>query len=246
MNKLSAVLIVKDEASNIADCLLSLQFADEIIVLDTGSSDNTAAIAKELGGNVFFQEKWEGFGLAKQEAVNLAENDWILSVDADERISPELQAEVLAILKAPKYDIYRIKRRSFYLGKEIKHSGWGNDYPKRLFNKNLARFNTKPVHESVESASPRGQIESPLYHYTYSTLNQHLQKINFYTELASQSTNKSVTIFGTIARPIFKFIKSYIIQLGFIDGKAGFVLSYFSAIGIAVKSLKIYANRNIK
>lgn len=240
MNRCSAVIIAKNEEKNIAKCLQSLDFADEIVLLDTGSQDNTIDIAKSFGAKVYQLDKWEGFGLAKRKAVTLATNDWIFSIDADEIVSPELANKIKQVLQEPKFMIYRIKRKSFYLGKQIKYCGWQNDYPKRLFNRKFANFNDKKVHESVVGDVSVGTIEQAICHYTYPTIKSHLQKIDFYTEIASEENkDKKYTVFKPITSFLLKFIKMYFLQLGFLDGREGFILCFISAFGVAVKYLKI-------
>lgn len=240
MNKLSAVLIVKNEKANIGKCLDSLGFADEIIVLDTGSTDDTAEIAASKKAKVFYLDKWHGFGKAKGLAVSLATNDWIFSIDADEIVSLELADRIKSVLAEPKFDLYRIKRKSFYLGKMINHSGWQNDYPKRLFNRTVANFNEKEVHESVVGDCPIGSIEEPIYHYTYPTISSHLQKIDLYTEIAANSAkSRNVSFFRIFGGAFLKFIKMYFFNLGILDGREGLILSWLSSVGVAVKYLKI-------
>jgi len=240
MNKLSAVLIVKNEESNLANCLASLTFADEIIVLDTGSTDNTISIAKQFTGKVYSLEVWNGFGNAKRTAVSYASFDWILSVDADEVVSDELSDEIKIVLKSSKKHLYRIKRKSYYLGKLINYCGWQNDYPKRLFNKNFANFNDKLLHESVVGTDEIGTIKAPILHYTYNSISAHLQKIDFYTELAAiDAEKKRSSVVSLLLRGMSKFIKMYILQAGFRDGKEGFILSLISSFGVMIKYMKI-------
>ncbi|MCX8054105.1 MAG: glycosyltransferase family 2 protein [Ignavibacteria bacterium] len=240
MLNLSAVIIAKNEEKNISRCLSSLEFADEIILLDTGSTDRTCEIAQSLGAKVFRLEKWEGFGLAKRRATELATNDWIFSIDADEVVSDELRPRIQQILENPEFFLYRIKRNSFYLGKMIKYCGWQRDFPKRLFNRKQANFNEKPLHESVVGNCPIGTIYEPIYHYTYPTIKSHLQKIDFYTDIAAdQSTAKKYSICKPFLSFFAKFCKMYFLDRGFLDGYKGLVLSFISAFGVALKYLKI-------
>ena len=160
-NKLSATIITHNEEENIEKCLKSLHWVDEIVVVDSYSQDRTVEICKKYNCNVI-QTEWLGFGKTKQVAVNHAANDWILSIDSDEEVSETLAEKIKIILADPKYDGYKIKRNSYYLGKEIKHCGWDNDYPIRLFNKNYGKFNEKEVHESVVINGTKGKIEEPI------------------------------------------------------------------------------------
>lgn len=245
MKSISAVIIVKNEEKNIERCLKSLDWTDEIILVDTGSEDNTVEIAKQFNVKIFHLEKWEGFGKAKKYATEMAENDWILSIDADEEVTEGLLIKIKKILENPTKDCYRIKRNSFYLGKLIKHSGWNKDYPKRLFNRKFANFNEKLVHESVVCKTEIGTIEQPILHYTYPTVSSHLRKIDLYTELAAQERKtKKSSIFMAIALGLNKFINIYFFKKGFLDGSKGLLLAIFSAFSVFVKYIKFYEKSN--
>ena len=240
------MLIVKNEEQNIAKCLESISFADEIVVLDTGSNDKTVDICKSYNVKLFFLDEWEGFGVAKQKAVDYAVNDWILSIDADEVVSNELKNSIIKILENPQFNAYSIKRNSYYLGKLIKHSGWNKDYPKRLFNKNYARFNVKKVHESLLVNGSLAKIEECIYHNTYPTINSHIGKFVLYTDLAIADSNKSITLISAIFRGFSKFVKMFFIQAGFLDGKEGLVLSILSSFGVLIKYFKLWEKSRIK
>ena len=168
MEKLSVVMITKNESANIADCLQTCAWADEIIVLDTGSEDDTVRIAKEQGAQVFKLERWAGFGLAKQQAVDLATNDWILSIDADERLSNELQKELIALRERDfEHKAWHLKRRSYYLGKPIRFCGWQNDAPLRVFNRTKGGFNDLVVHEGIKVQQSHDTCQNLMLHLTY-------------------------------------------------------------------------------
>lgn len=240
-NKLSATIITHNEEENIEKCLKSLHWVDEIVVVDSYSQDRTVEICKKYNC-IVIQTEWLGFGKTKQVAVNQAGNDWILSIDSDEEVSGELAEKIKLILADPKYNGYRIKRNSFYLGKEIKHCGWNSDFPIRLFNKTSGRFNEKVVHESVVINGEKGKLKESLYHYTYPTISKHIGKINRYTDLALiESGNlKQYSILASIFLGLNKFFKMYFLQKGFLDGKAGFLLSLNSAFGIYLKYIKMW------
>lgn len=241
MNKLSVVIITKNEEKNIKRCLDSVKWADEKVILDTNSEDKTREIAKKEGAAVFTQNEWKGFGKAKKEAVSLASNDWIFSVDADEEVSPELKNDIQKVLKDPGKHVYKVKRNSFYLGKMIKYCGWDKDLPLRLFNRKFANFNEKLVHESVETDEDPEIIFSPLLHYTYPELGIHLEKINRYTDLAVQDEpGRKISLPGAFAGSLFFFIKMYFLKKGFLDGKEGFILSVMSSYGNLIKYLKFW------
>lgn len=233
MVKLSITMITKNESANIAACLKTLSWADEIIILDTGSEDDTVEIAESLGADVFKLEIWEGFGRAKQHAVDLATNDWILSIDADERLSPELQKELIALRERDfEGKAWHLKRLSYYLGKPIRFCGWQNDAPLRLFNRSQGGFNDLPVHEGIKVQQRQDSCRHPMHHLTYPTLESHFSKIRLYAELADQS--KEAYPMAAL-RAAHKFFKMYIIKLGFLDGWHGFLLCKNSAWGIWYK-----------
>lgn len=233
MTQLSAVLITKNESSNISDCLKTLTWADEILVLDTGSTDDTLPTAEAMGAKVARLESWEGFGKAKQRAVELAGHDWILSIDADERLSPELIEELIALRKRDfEAKAWHIKRRSYYLGKAIRYCGWQNDAPLRLFNRKFGGFNDLPVHEGIRVSQERATCKSLMHHLTYPTVESHLKKMKLYGALASATREN---MFWAALRATHKFVKMYILKLGFLDGYHGYLLCKNSARGIWYK-----------
>ena len=191
MENLSAVLIVQSEEQIIVSCLKSISRVEEIVVLDTGSTDETVNICKNFGAKVYYLDKWEGFGKAKQQVVVLATFDWILSIDADEELSPELQKE-LQELKNRGFDnsAWRLKRRSYYLGKPIHYCGWQNDAPLRIFNRKQGRFSEKLVHEGVQTSQKVQTCKHYLYHYTSPTVEVHFAKMRLYGELSAQQLYK--------------------------------------------------------
>jgi len=245
MNKLSAVIITKNEELNIERCLKSVQFADEIVVLDSGSTDRTIEICQNHDCHIH-QTKWLGFGLTKRKAVSLAKYNWILSIDADEEITTELRERILNILKNPKFNAYNIKRISFYLGKKINYCGWNSDFPLRLFNKNYGNFNDKTVHESIIVSGKQARINIPMLHYTYPTIESHIEKMDKYSTLGAQNlfdNNQSISVIGALFRGLVKFLKMYFLQLGFLDGIHGFILCFNSAFGVYFKYLKLWKLR---
>ncbi len=246
-NKISAVIITKNEEANIGRCLNSLGWVDEIVVVDSGSTDKTIEICKEYNCQIVISE-WLGFGKTKKLAVDSATNNWILSIDSDEEVTHELENKIKEILINPKSNGYRINRRSFYLGRMINHCGWNFDYPLRLFNKKHGNFNDKEVHESVEIGDEVGRIEYPLLHYTYPTLEGHIVKANRYSSLQAKELyekNKNYSFFLIPVFVINKFINMYILKAGFLDGKEGFILSYISAFGVFLKYIKLWKlNKN--
>ena len=242
MPELSVTIITKNEETNIRRCLQSVKWADEIVVVDSGSTDDTLEICRSYPCNII-ETEWLGFGRTKQLAVEHASNDWILSIDADEEVTEPLKDQLTKILKAPKVNAYKIRRKSFYLGKMIRFCGWNKDYPLRLFNKKLGYFDDRIVHEGVVIKDKKGMIQEALLHYTYPTIESHIKKMSHYSSLGAQilyEKGKRATLPGAILKGAFKFLKMYFFQLGFLDGKNGLVLSINSAYGVYLKYLKIW------
>jgi len=243
MIKISAVIITKNEEQNLKNCLGSLDWVNEIVVVDSGSIDRTLQIAEEFRTKII-QTEWLGFGKTKQLAVEQASNDWVFSIDADEVVTPELKERILKLLENEmQIPGYRIRRSSFYLQKLIRHSGWDTDYPKRLFNRKSGKFSDDMVHESVQVEGKMGIIEEPLLHFTYPTIESHIRKMNRYTTIAAEAMfakGKKVSIFGALVRAKLKFLKMYIIRAGFLDGWAGLILALNSAYGVFLKYLKLW------
>lgn len=242
MQPLSVTIITKNEQSNIERCLQSVQWADEIIVVDSGSTDDTLEICRTYKCKII-ETEWRGFGLTKQFAVKQATYNWILSVDADEEVTPDLTNKIQAVLREPKFKGYRIKRNSFYLGKMIRFSGWQKDFTLRLFNRNHGNFNSNIVHESVKIEGTIGHISAPLLHYTYPDLSSHVRRMDRYAELGAEqlwAKGKRASIISATSRAAIKFIKMYILKMGFLDGKIGFILATNSAYGVFLKYLKLW------
>jgi len=237
-NKLSVTIITKNEEFNIAKCLNSVSWADEIVVVDSGSTDNTLNICQDFKCKII-QSDWLGFGKTKQLAVDSASNDWILSVDADEELTPALQKEIQSLSVCSYNNIaYRIRRNSFYLGKLIRYCGWQFDAPLRLFNREMSRFNDKPVHESVVTKQPVAILKNSMNHYTYPTIESHFKKMEFYGEIAAQqmlTKGKGSNLLYAYLRALVKFIKMYFLQFGLLDGVIGFKLCKNSAYGVWYK-----------
>lgn len=241
--QISVVIITRNEEANISRCLNSVRWADEIVMADSGSTDRTVEIGRQFGCRMYHQE-WLGFGPMKRYAVNLASHDWILSLDADEEVSGALRDRIQEMLAAsPDHHGYRVRRRTEYLGRLIRFCGWNHDYPLRLFNRRYGTFNERPVHESVQMDGSIGIIEETITHYSYPTLHCHVEKMNRYTELGAelmrQEKRRSSVALAVLCF-IGKFMKVYVLKLGFLDGKAGFVLACNSAFGVYLKYLKVW------
>ncbi|KQC13672.1 MAG: hypothetical protein APR63_07845 [Desulfuromonas sp. SDB] len=243
--KISAVIITRNEQQNIERCLNSLDWVDEIVVLDSGSTDKTKTICRQKGCRVI-SAQWVSFGSNKQKAVENASYDWILSVDADEQVSPELKNRIRELLVKPTYSAYRIKRESFYLDRFIRYC-WKNDYPVKFFNRQKAAFNSQQVHETVDLCGELGVIEQPLYHYSYLSISSHLLKMDRYSQITSEvmkNEGKRVNLFSVFLRFHLMFLKMYLLKRGFMDGKWGLILSFNSAYGVFLKYLKLWVSQN--
>jgi glycosyltransferase involved in cell wall biosynthesis len=243
MIPLSVAIVTLNEESNLRRCLESIKWADEIVVVDSGSTDRTKEICLSYGCK-FIESPWLGFGKTKQLAVANTTHDWVLSIDSDEEITPLLKQEIIALLQTePAYQGYRIKRDSFYLGKIIRHCGWNKDYTLRLFNKQNGNFNDKIVHEFVDVKGRIAYLKNTMLHYTYPTLDSHINKMTRYARLGAeqiQSKGRKATILTAIIRGKCKFLKMYFLQSGFLDGREGFLLSLNSGWGVYLKYITLW------
>lgn len=219
-NKLSIVIITKDVEDIIREAIESASFADEVMILDSGSSDKTCKIAKELGATVYYQE-WLGFGPQKNRAVELAQNDWVFVLDSDERITLELKDEILKELENPKSDGYFTARLNNFFGKDIKTCGLYPDYSIRLFNRTKGQFNDVPVHESVQMSTKAGYLKKHMRHLAYDNIDEFITKQNRYSTL----NHKKKSLFKAIVNPYWTFFKLYVLKRGFLDGKEGFIIA---------------------
>jgi len=220
---ISAVLITRDAAPVLDACLESLGFVDEIVVVDSASADATVQIAQRRGARVV-QKEWLGFGRQKQFAVDQAKNDWVLCLDADERISPELAASIQAALAAPVSPVYRMARRNRFLGRWLSHGEGYPDWSPRLFNRMNARWSDDLVHEKVLFAVTPGTLKGDLLHDSSDSLSAYLDRQNRYTTLAAQQAfelGRSAGALHLLASPVVRFFKFYVFRLGFLDGVAG-------------------------
>jgi glycosyltransferase involved in cell wall biosynthesis len=224
---LSAVLITRNAAAVLEPCLESVAFADEIVVVDSASADATLDIARGRGARVV-QKEWLGFGRQKQFAVEQAKNDWVLCLDADERVSPQLAASIQAALAAPAAPVYRMARRNRFLGRWLAHGEGYPDWSPRLFDRRRARWSDDPVHEKVLYAvtpgSPIGTLTGELLHESAEDLAHYLDKQNRYTTLAAEElfrSGRSAGTFELLLSPFARFVKFYVLRLGFLDGLPG-------------------------
>lgn len=241
--KLSVIIITRNEAANIRACLDSVTWADEIIVVDSGSTDDTVAIAREFTSQVH-KHDWPGFGAQKNRALDYATKEWVFSIDADERVTPELRAAIEAVLRK-KDDVcaaYRISRLSSYCGRLMRHSGWHPDPVVRLFRRNAARFSDDLVHERLLVEGVVGQLDGELLHYAFDNLEEVLNKVNHYSSAGAvmlQQRGRTASLGGAVLRGLWSFLRTYILRGGFLDGREGFMLAVSNAEGTYYRYLKL-------
>jgi glycosyltransferase involved in cell wall biosynthesis len=230
-SRLSVIIITKNEAANMRDCLASVAFADEIIVVDSGSSDGTVEICRESGAKVFVHADWPGFGPQKNRALSYASHDWVFSIDADERVTPELEAQLKAAMRG-EYDGYFVPRLSQFCGTFIRHCGWYPDYVLRLFKKSHARFSDDAVHEQVILNGSSSRLSRPLLHYTYLNRADVERKTWQYAIAGAQQSfarGKRAHVWDALLRGGWAFVRTYLIRAGFLDGAAGFNIARMNA-----------------
>jgi glycosyltransferase involved in cell wall biosynthesis len=256
--KISATVITLNEEANIQRALESLGWADEIIVVDSGSTDRTVEIARRFTGKVMIKD-WPGYSAQKNFAAEQARNDWIFSLDADEQLSPQLISEI-ASLKVPDSDVgqasslsslpahslkiagYEMPRLCRYMGRWIRHSGWYPDYKLRLYNRTVACWKGDFVHESVSVNGRVARLQGQLLHYTVRSASEHHQRMDRYTTLAAQEMHKKgkrASIAALMLSPIAGFVRSYLLRLGFLDGTPGLAIAYFAAHYNFLKYIKL-------
>lgn len=227
MTKITATIITLNEEANIGACLESLRWVDEIIVSDSNSSDATVEICKAYGARVFTDE-WLGFGAQKNLCQSRASHEWILNIDADERIAPGLDEEIREVLREGKAVGYYVPRKNYFGDKWIRRCGWYPDYNLRLYKKETGRFSERAVHEAVEVSGPTARLTNPLIHKTYKDVRDYLTRMERYSSLAVDEMIKEgrrPRPGDVLLRPLFTFIKMYFLRLGLLEGLTGLQLS---------------------
>jgi Glycosyltransferases involved in cell wall biogenesis len=240
----SAVLITRDAAAHLEECLTALDWCDEIVVVDGGSRDDTAAIARRHGARFEVATDWPGFGPQKNRALALAASDWVLSVDADEVVPPGLRDEILAQLAAPgDVAAFDLPRASSFCGQWMRHGGWWPDRVTRLFRRGAARFSDDRVHERLIVDGPVRHLAEPLRHYSYDSLEQALAKMDRYSTLGAQQAHargRRATPATAILRGCWAFFRGYVLRLGVLDGRMGLVLALYNGHTTYYRYLKLW------
>jgi glycosyltransferase involved in cell wall biosynthesis len=242
MPQLSAIVITRNEAANIGGCLDSVAFCDESIVVDCGSTDDTAAIARGKGARVELHD-WRGFGPQKNYALSLATGAWVLSIDADERVTPALAAEIKSAIAYAIADGFELPRLSRFCGREMRHSGWYPDYVLRLFRRGKAKFDDALVHERVICKGTVQRLTTPLLHEPVKKLEDALSRMDRYSTASAAAivaSGRRVSFFSGIGHGLCAFIRTYILQLGFLDGAEGFLLAVANAQGSYYRYMKAW------
>jgi glycosyltransferase involved in cell wall biosynthesis len=242
MTLLSAIVITKNEAANIGACLDSVAFCDERIVVDSGSSDGTAAIAQAKGARVV-QHDWQGFGTQKNYALSLATGDWVFSIDADEQVSPRLAAAIKQAVAEGGADGYEMPRLSTFCGREMRHSGWYPDYVLRLFRRGKARFTDDLVHEHVVCDGRVARLAVPLNHAPVKRVEDALSRMDRYSTAGAQmliASGERVSFMSGISHGLWTFFRTYVLRAGFLDGRAGFLLAVANAEGTYYRYMKAW------
>ena len=245
MPKVSVIVITYNEAVNIERCLSSVLWADEVIIVDSYSSDNTVSLAEAFSNVKIIRKKWEGFVKSKQTALANTSNDWTLWLDADEEVTAELEEEIKIRLETNNSNVaFDMPRKTFFLGEWIKHCGWYPGRIVRLFNKKKCRFSENFLHERVDVESGNiGHLKSDLLHYSYITLYQYFDKMNKYGRYGAEELlrrGKKFQSWKLVASPLFTFIKFYFINRGFLEGKRGFIIGVGSAFSNFIKYVNFY------
>jgi glycosyltransferase involved in cell wall biosynthesis len=241
--KISALAITLNEEENIKRYVESLSFAEEIIFIDSLSTDKTVEIAENMGVKVI-KRKFDNFSDQRNFAINQAKNDWIVFFDLDEIITKELEQEIHSIINSSTEKVaYFIKRNFYFMGKHIKYGGWQNDKAIRLFNKNFCQYNGNLVHEVVKTTGKTGQLKKSLNHYSYKNFDNYNDKLNLYSKLQAENLYKMKArpnFYHFFIRPSYRFLWQYIFRLGILDGKEGFILAYVHSFSVFKRYLQLW------
>ena len=251
MSELSVVVIARNEAGSIARALRSARWASEIVVIDAFSSDETVAICRQYTDRIF-QYPWEGFAKQRERSLAHASHDWIFSLDADEEMSEELQQNIRHALESPEARAgYWVPRKTHYLGRWIEHAGWFPDYQLRLFRKDRVFLESKAVHEGFSVEGETGKLTGSLYHFSYASLSEHVEKINLYTTLeaphkSARLNARRVRWHHLIFNPLSQFVRMFFVKKGYKDGYPGFILALMSAFYTQLLYAKAWEDTAVK
>lgn len=242
-SKITALAITLNEEENVKQYVESLSFADEIIFIDSYSTDKTVEIAKSFGVTVI-QRDFDNFSEQRNFAISQAKNDWIVFFDLDEIVTPELEAEIISVTTSPSDCVaYYVKRNFYFLGKHIKYGGWQSDKAIRVFNKSFCQYNGNLVHEMVAANGTVGFLKERVNHFSYKNFDNYNNKLNLYSKLQAESLyvkNKRPNVYHFFIRPKYRFFWQYIYRLGFLDGKEGFILAYVHAFSVFKRYLQLW------
>jgi glycosyltransferase involved in cell wall biosynthesis len=241
--KLSAIVITKNEEAMIRRCLESLAWADEIVVMDSGSTDATPGICRELGATVHVTADWPGPGPQRNRAIDASSGDWVLALDADEWVTAELRREIEEVVRVPGAAVaFRLPRRSSFCGRYMRHSGWWPDYVSRLFRRDAARYEGGIVHDHLVTQGPVGTLRNALMHEPFIDMHEVLQKMNSYSSWGAQSMEgrgRRAGLATAVGHGLWAFFRTYFLRRGFLDGREGFMLSVSNAEGAYYKYVKL-------
>lgn len=243
---ISVTIIAKNEEKNIEECIRSVEWADEIVVVDGESTDSTQLIVKNFPKTKLIVNKWEGYSSQRRLALKSTTQPWIFSIDADERATPELRDEILNAVKENKYNGFRIPRKSFFLNKWVKHCGWYPGFQMRLFKKDKVSVAERLVHEGYEVDGETGFLKNDILHYTVNSIGEYMERVNIYSTLQAREKmhRRKVKFRDIYLRPIAAFFQHFFMKLGFLDGVHGLMVAYFDMMTNLLTYMKIWEFQN--